>query len=1041
MYHHLLKKCKLYLLPLMAFVCLAAVANAAIQVPVTGVVTDETNQTLVGVTVSVKGTTIATTTNADGKFTINTSDANATLVLRYVGYDNVELPLAGKRDVSVKLKASNSSLTEVVIVGYGSQRRESITGAISSVNSATLNALPVASIDQALQGRVAGLTVTNNGGPGSTPIVAIRGISSISFASDPLYVVDGFPGASGNAYDARDVEDVRVLKDASSAAIYGSRATNGVILITTKKGQRDGKISINFDSYAGIQSPAKYLSLLNTNQYVQYATALNGAANIPPRLQSANFNQPIYPGATQTYAQTNTDWQKEYLKRNALITSNTVSLSGGNDISRFYSSLGYFKQNGIAQAQSFERLNYRINSDHNISKVFSFGENVYISASTQHYEPNNGNRTPLTNVVRMLPYIPVYDPTKLGGFQGPISSFDASDPVNPVETALIGEAKRNSTNILGTAYVEAKIFPWLRFKSTFGANYLNVYQSTYTPIFNDGGTGTSTAASMAFQRQTYFNLLGTQQLTFDKNFGDHHLNAVAVYEQQSLHLITQNESGTQNFNDVRTLNGAGNIAANNTNEDNVLQSLVGRVQYDYQSKYLLSASIRRDGLSIWAPGHKFASFPAVSVGWNINKEDFLKNSVSISEFKLRAGYGITGVNPGALGNYPYLSPVRLNQAFYAIGNGAPTGNANSSFTNGLTNPELSWERTKQLNVGIDLGFYNNKFTIVAEYYKRRTDGLILLPPTAPSQGYLGQGTYANSGVMTNTGIELQLGYHKNTGEFKYDITGLISGVRNNVVSLNTANASIPSGNDPDFGGGDAFTNTVAGQSIQYFYGWVTDGIFQSAAQVASSPTQTNAAPGDIKFKDISGPNGKPDGVIDGLDRTNLGSFLPKFTYSLNYNASYKNFDFSVFFQGVQGNKVLNAERIILEGMPRLFNAGTQVLNAWTPTNTNTDIPRAINSDPNRNGRLSSRWIENGSYLRLKNVMIGYTLPSSSITALQKVGFKRLRIYASSQNLATITGYKGLDPEIGSKNGTLTNGVDFGQYPSARSFQIGLQAGF
>jgi len=1059
--HHLLKKCKIYLLATTACLCVATVTNAArvknvvaekntvstviaADVPVTGKVVDENNQTVVGVTIMVKGTTVATTTDVAGKFTINVpAGQNATLVFNYIGYESQEVAVNGRREINVQLKPTNSSLSEVVIVGYGSQRRANITSAISSVNSVTLNALPVATIDQMLQGRVSGLTVTNNGGPGVAPIVNIRGISSISFGSDPLYVVDGFPAAVGNSYDGRDVERVDVLKDASSAAIYGSRATSGVIMITTKKGQRDGKISVNYDAYAGIQSPSKYFSLLNTNQYVQYATALNGAGNIPPRLQPANFNQPVYAGASQTYAQTNTDWQRAYLKRNAFITSNNVSLSGGNDISRFYSSLGYFKQDGIAQAQSFERLNYRINSDHNVSKVFTFGENVFISASTQYYEPNNGNRTPLTNVVRMLPYIPLHDPTTLGGYQGPKNSFDASDPTNPVEGALIGENRRNSTNIIGTGYVEAKIFPWLRFRSTFGANYLNVYQSNYTPIYNDGGTLSASTASIAYQRNTYLNLLGTQQLTFDKSIGDHHINAIAVYEQQSTHSITQNESGTQNTNDVRTLSGAGNIAANNTNEDNVIQSVLGRLSYDYKGKYLLNASIRRDGYSIWAPGHKFASFPAVSIGWNINKESFLSDSKTISELKLRAGYGITGINPG-LGNYPWSSPVRANQAYYPFGGGA-TGNANASYTEGLSNPELSWEKTKQLNIGVDMGFYNNKFTVVAEYYTRQTIkdtyGLILLVPTALSQGYLGQGVFSNSGVMRNTGIELQLGYHKNTGEFKYDITGLISGVRNQILSLNTPNASIQSGNDADFGGGDAFTNTVVGQSIQYFYGWVTDGIFQTAAQVASSPTQANAAPGDIKFKDLSGPNGKPDGVIDGYDRTNLGSFSPKFTYSLNYNASYKNFDFAVFFQGVQGNKILNAERIILEGMPRLFNAGTQVLNAWTPTNTNTTIPRAINSDPNRNGRLSTRWIEDGSYLRLKNVMIGYTLPSSAMSGLQKAGFKRLRLYVSAQNLATITGYKGLDPEIGSKNGTLTNGVDFGQYPSARSFQFGLQAGF
>ncbi|OKS86809.1 SusC/RagA family TonB-linked outer membrane protein [Mucilaginibacter polytrichastri] len=1018
----------------------AKIASDKVDTKITGIVTDEANQPLSNVSVTFKGTRIGQKTDANGRFTISVPNVNGTLIFTTIGFVSQEVPIDGLADLSVKLAASTKALNEVIVVGYGSQRRATVTGAISSLSASTITSLPVASADQALQGRVAGLNVTNNGSPGTAPIVTIRGISSISFASDPLYVVDGFPLNGGlTSFDSRDIENMQVLKDASAAAIYGSRATNGVILVTTKKGSRSGKINISLDSYVGIQSPSKYLDLLNTNQYVQYATALNGVGGLPPRLQSANFNAPVYAGATQTYAQTNTDWQHEYFKRNALITSNNFSLNGGNEISRFYSSVGYFKQDGIAQGLSYERLNYRINSDHIVSKFITVGQNVYIAGGTQHYDATGGNRTPITNVVRMLPYIPASDPTKAGGYQGPISSFDGSDPTNPVEAALIGTNKVNSTNVLGSMFAELSFAPWLRYRGTFGANYINNYTQNYTPIYNDGGTLNAATASIAYQRQSYFNRLFTNQLTFDKSFDKHHFTALAVYEQQSLHYNNQTESGTQNTNQVQTLNGASNIAANNTKEDNVLQSLVGRVTYDYAGKYLLNASIRRDGFSVWAPSHKYANFPAISAGWNINQEEFLKDNKTISELKLRGGYGVTGINPSSVGNYPYLSQVQINQAYYPIGGGI--GNANSSYTNGLTNPDLSWEKTKQFNIGLDLGLLNNKFTIIAEYYKRQTDNLILNVPTPTSFGFLGTGSLANVGSMRNNGVELQLGYHKTSGDFKYDVTGIISAVRNKVLALNNANASIPSGSDADFGGGDAFTNTVAGQSIQYFYGWKTDGIFQNAAQVASSPTQSGAAPGDIKFKDISGPNGKPDGVIDNYDRTNLGSFLPKFTYSLNYSASYKGFDAAIFFQGVQGNKILNAERIILEGMPRLFNAGTQVLNAWTPSNSSSDIPRAINSDPNRNGRLSSRWIEDGSYLRLKNLMIGYTIPGSVLKSVGNSAVKRLRVYLSSQNLVTFTGYKGYDPEIGSKNGTLTNGVDFGQYPSARSFQFGLQVGF
>ncbi|MGI4022038.1 MAG: SusC/RagA family TonB-linked outer membrane protein [Janthinobacterium lividum] len=1012
-------------------------------VPVTGVVTDETGAIVIGATVKVKGTNAGQSTDANGRFRISAPDANSTLVISYVGYTTQEVALNGRTEITIQLvKANTSNLTEVLVVGYGTQRRATVTGAISSVSAKTISSLPVASVDQALQGRVAGLTVVNNGSPGTAPLVTIRGISSITFASNPLYVVDGFilNGGSLNDYDPKDIENVQVLKDASTAAIYGSRATNGVIIVTTKKGSRNGKVSVGLDSYAGIQSPSKYLDLLNTSQYVQYATALNGTAGLPPRLQPANFNAPIYAGATQTYAQTNTDWQRAYLKSNTLLTGNNVSLSGGNDVSRFYTSGGYFRQNGIAQALDYERYNYRINSDHVISKVFTFGENLYTSSSKQHYDATVGNRTPLLNVIRMQPYIPLHDPTKLGGFQGPISSFDGSDPTNPVEAALIGSNTVNAVNVLGTGYVDVHFAPSLTFRSTAGINYNNAYTSNYTPIYNDGGTLSATSASIAYQRVSTTVKLFTQQLTFDKNFGKNHVAATAVYETQGAHTITQTESGSQSTNLIKSLQGATNIGTNNINQDNYIQSLLGRVNYEYADKYLLQASIRRDGSSIWAPGHKYQSFPAASIGWKIDQEEFLKNNKTISELKLRASYGATGANPVSLGNYPYVANVFANGTAYPFGNVIPSA-GNGSYTNGTPNPNLSWEKTKQLNIGLDLGLVNNKFTVVAEFFKRQTDNLILIPPTPTSFGFQGVGTSQNVASMRNVGAELELGYHKTEGDFKYNITALVSVIRNKVLALNSPNASLPSGSDADFGGGDVFTNTVAGRPVQSFYGWIADGIFQNAAQIASSPTQANASPGDIKFRDISGPNGVPDGVIDNFDRTYIGSFLPKFTYSLNYSANYKNFDAAIFFQGVQGNKILNAERIILEGMPRLFNAGVNVLNAWTPSNTNTDIPRAVNSDPNRNARLSTRWIENGSYLRLKNVMLGYTLPASVLGSISNSTIKRFRLYVSSQNLLTFTKYKGYDPEVGSKNGALTNGVDFGQYPSARSFQFGIQAGF
>ncbi len=1003
---------------------------------VRGKVTDETGNPLSNVSVSIANKNRGTVTGADGSFSLQAASGDV-LSVSYVGYQATDIVVGNSSDYSVSLKAAAGNLDQVIVVGYGTQRKSTLTGAISSVDSKTINALPVSSVQQALQGRVAGLTVTNNGAPGTEPIVRIRGISSINFASDPLYVVDGFPtGGIGN-FDSKDIQSVEVLKDASAAAIYGSRATNGVIIITTKKGSKDGKLNVNLDSYVGTQSPWNKIDLLNTDQYLQYERALNGAAgiNLPPRLQPENFSQPIYDGTSQTYAQTNTNWQDEYFK-SGIITQQHLSVSGGNQVSRFYSSAGYFKQDGITQGVNFERGNFRINSEHVISKVFTFGENVFLSYAKQRLEVSSGNRTNLVNVIRNLPYLPVYDPTTLGGFRNSENSFDGSDPTNPVEDALlINNATRQSMKLFGTAFAQVNFTSWLNFRSTFGLDYSTNFQHAFTPIYNDKGRSAPLAV-ITDNTSRNISPLFTEQLTFDKTFGNHHINATAVYEQQEFRNYTETATGNQASNDIQTLAGATNTSITSSRSEALLLSYIGRVNYEFASKYLLSAAIRRDGLSVWAPGNKFANFPSVSAGWRIDQENFMKNSKAISQLKLRAGYGETGLNAvGIFGTqYPYQAVVNANGAAYPFGNVFTPGN--SSYNNTIANASLEWEKTKQLNIGVDLGFLQNRITVVAEFYKRNTDNLILNVPTPASAGYNSGGTSQNISSMENSGIDLQLGYNKTKGDFTWNATGIISTLKNKVLSLNTPTATIDQGGDADFGGGSAITRTTSGQPVQSFYGYEVDGIFQSVEEVNKSPYQTDkTSAGDLRFKDLDGND-----TINAADRTFLGNYFPKFSYSFNYNASYKNFDFSIFFQGVQGNKIFNASRIITEGMARLFNAGTNVLNAWTPQNTNTNIPRAISGDPNQNVRPSDRWIEDGSYLRLKNVALGYTLSRSSLM-WTKGAVSSIRLYVSSQNLLTFTKYSGWDPEVGSKNTTLTNGIDYGQYPAARSFQVGVQASF
>ena len=1005
---------------------------------VTGTVTDESGKSIQAASVTIKGTTRGTVTDQNGMFSISASPGNV-LSVSSLGYISKEVTLGNEKNISIALTATNSELSAVVVVGYGTQKRTEVTGAISTVSGKTITELPVPSVQQALQGRVPGLTVTNNGSPGTSPLVRIRGISSISYASNPLYVIDGFPTGDLSLFDTRDIQSVDVLKDASAAAIYGSRATNGVIMITTKKGSRDNKMHISLDSYYGIQDITKRISLLNPSQFDQYAIAYRGEK--VPRRQEPWASTPIYQGANTTYGNNVTDWQDEYFKQGAMTQTN-IGLSGGNDVSRFYASAGYMDQDGTTPSVGFKRYNFRINSEHKISNVFSFGENLYTAFGDQAYDNNEtGSRSNLLNVIRMMPYMPVYDPTTSDGFRGVNSVLDGGDPTNPIEDAVIkNPGNRKTLKLFGTAYLEVKLADWLRFRSTYGIDYANGLDYRFSPIFNDSGTiagSSAIQATITNNRSISTVQLYTQQLTFDKQFGSHHINAIAVYEYQGQKTRTENASGNQASNELKTLNNASNVSAQTLIGENSLVSYVGRVNYDYQGKYLVSGAIRRDGLSVWAPGKKWATFPSGSIGWRIDQENFMKNQTKISELKIRAGYGITGLNGTVLGNTPWLVNVNSNSAYYPFNNALTSGPASS--IQSLGNKDLEWETTKQLNIGLDLGILRNAFTLSAEYFQRQTDNLILGVPLPPSMGFIGTTVPQNVGSMKNNGFELQLGYNDRVGDFQWNASGNFSVITNKVLHLAEGVSNIESGSDADFTEGLNPTNTAVGQAIQSFYGWVVEGIFQDSADIKKHATQTGGTgPGDLKFKDLDG-----NGIIDNNDRKFLGSFIPKFTYSLSLGATYKNFGLNVFFQGVQGNKIYNATRTATEGMIRFFNAGTQVLNAWTPTNTNTKIPRAISADPNQNARPSTRFIEDGSYLRLKNVMLSYSVPEKSLQTLTKGVVNGFRIYVSAQNILTITNYSGFDPEVGNRtpNTSLTNGIDYAVYPQPKAYQVGINLNF
>ena len=1019
---------------------LSKVPSTPVQKPdftIQGMVSDKNGDPMVGATVVLEGTTKGTVTEANGKYTLELTDAdkNGTLIFSFVGYNTTRVAINGQSVVNVVLE-EGKVLDEVVVVGYGTQKKSSLTGAVSSVSQKDLKALPVVSLTQAIQGRVPGVSVTNNSSPGSDPIIRIRGVGSISLNPNPLFVIDGVPAGGLNNIDPKDIESLEVLKDASAASIYGSRAANGVVLITTKRGAV-GKMKVNLDSYYGVQSAWKTLDLLDRDEYIRYGTALLTASNQPVPGRFNNLATPIYDGASTTFGQTNTDWQ-DVMFRSAPITDHQLSISGGNDVSRVYTSLGYFSQDGIMPVTDYQRQSFRINSDHKVAKWLTLGQTLLVATDKRHLERDGGGRTQIQNIMRMIPYWPVRDPTKIGGFSTTAQGLDATDPENPLRIAEQEQQYQidNGVKLLGTFFTEVKFTKWLKYRFVAGADFANSQFTSFLPIYNDGNRS-RVIASLSENRNNFFSTVFTNQLTFDQSFGKHNVNIIAVAEKQDAKSEGIAVSGQRPDNNIQVLQGVSNPNGSSSLAQNSLISYVGRLTYDYAGKYLLGASIRRDGSSKFAPGRKWGIFPSASVGWRISEEPFMKSITAISSLKLRASIGQTGYN--AIGDYDWQPLISANSTIYPFGN--TTTNLGSYF-NRLGNTGLSWEETTMSNVGFDLSLGN--FDISAELYKRKTDGLLLSVPLPESLGF-SSSPLANVGSMQNTGFELALGYNHRSTDFNWSLAGTFDMVRNKVLSLATPNANINSGNNADFGGFD-ITRTQAGRPIQSFYGWQVDGIFQSAAEVAAAnalgndnaPYQnTSTAPGDIRFKDLNG-----DGKIDGSDRTFLGSYIPKFSYGLNWSGTYKNFDFAVYFQGVNGNKIYNGVKVIGQGMLRLFNATTDVLNAWTPQNTNTDVPRAVSGDPNQNTRTSDRFIEDGSYLRLKNVSIGYTFSSESLKKISNNVVSRVRIYVSSQNLLTFTKYSGFDPEVASRgNNLLNNGIDYGQYPQARTVLFGVNLGF
>jgi TonB-dependent starch-binding outer membrane protein SusC len=1008
------------------------------QVAITGSVTDAiTKEPLPGANIQIKGTTQGAVADPGGKFTIE-AKAGDVLIFSYVGYQNIEVTIADQKVINIELSPEIQSLDEVIVVGYGTQKRAEVTGAISSVSSEKLNALPSSSLDQALQGRAAGLTVIANGAPGVESTMRVRGISTVNDAN-PLYVVDGVVSTSISNLNLSDIESIEVLKDASTAAIYGSLGSNGVIMVTTKKGKA-GNVVVDFEGYFGVQYTNARYDLMNAAQYEEYATG--GAFTTP-----AVYTNPIYADRLAGIGPSSpnggeTNWQDE-IYQNGPMQNYDLALTGGNENSTFRLSAGYLNQKGIVIHTGLERYNFRVNSDFK-KGILKIGENLSVAYSIQNPLADNGGRSLLEHAIKMAPYLPVYNKDNLGGFQGPTSSIDGQDAENPVRIMELNSRQRNTLDILGNLYAELDLVKGLKFRTNLGLQGQGIKDDQFYPTYNDdnlgGNTHQATFATIIKNQATYNSFLFTNSLTYDLTLAlKHNFEVLALTEYSDVHSEVQNSSSQNNItNKVEELSSS-NASLSSSSVDYYRISYLGRLNYNYDQKYLFSASIRKDASSRFGANNRWGTFPSVSLGWNLSKEAFLSSVPYISNLKLRGSWGKAGNDK--ITDYAYSASLTSNM-YYVINDLPVVGTT----PGGSSNPDLKWEETTMTNIGLDLGLFRNQFTLSAEYYMNSSDDLLMQVPLTLSTGDFRGTISKNAGSMDTKGFELQLGYNDFEGDFRWSASLVLGTFKNEVKSLGGATYISGFGFE-----GEDLNRCQVGEPAFFFYGWDFDGIFQSADEAESYMGGTEHAlnactAGDFRIKDSNG-----DGIIDATDRTNIGNPFPKMTLGLDLNASYKGFDLNLFISGVYGNKLYNTNLYDLQAMPRLFNAGVEVLDRWTESNPSNTIPRA--GAVASNAQASSRFVEDGAYTKLKNITLGYTIPRN----LVKNKLTKLRIYVSAQNLICITNYTGLDPEVGryAANATTlgqigtpqttsqnySNGIDVGNYPIPKSVIAGFQITF
>lgn len=966
------------------------------------------DEPLIGATVMVKGTSVGVTTDIDGNFSIDIPEKSKFLVISYVGMEPKELQIGKLREKGnqIYLDPMQGALDEVVVTGMGNRKKITVTGAVTNVDVDDLKHFSTSNISNALAGNVPGvLAMQTSGQPGKNKSEFwIRGISTFGAKKSAYILVDGFERENIDDLNIEDIENFTVLKDASATAIYGSRGANGVVMITTRKGVA-GTSRLSVSANVAFSNVSKKMSLLDAAGYASLSNDM---------LSEAGHNtNPAWADPSSLTASTN--WVDELL-RTGVMQNYNVSYSGGNDKAHYYFSAGFLNQSGVVDHVNYRRFTFQANNDVKLKSWLKLSNNLLFSADIK----KQGSYS-MWDAMRALPTFPVKDEN--GEWSGPDGNSEWYGSVrNPVGSNDMYRSSTNGYNFLANIAADITLVPeWLQFRSLFGFDGKFWFDDSFSPKYNWKPTPVEESTQYNSSNRN-FTYLWDNYFTFDHKFGKNSLNVMAGMSAQWNHAYWMN--GQMNgflFDTVHQLtNGEKIYNLDGSQSEWALLSYMARANYDFDNRYFLTATVRRDGSSRFGPSNRWGTFPSMSAAWKISSESFFPQDIALNDLKLRLGWGKTG-SQASVGNYDYIQT--LVTLLYPFGTTLDNAEQSALYSQVLANSGIHWEEIEQFNAGVDLSFFNSRINVSLDGYIKNTKQMLVKAAFPITTGFEDTfDTYTNAGKVRNIGWELSASSVNLTGELGWETDLNVTYNKNKIIDLNS---DTPLWRN-QFGGAYA-TMLAADYPINVFYGYVTDGIFQNMDEVKAHAVQPGAEAGDIRFRDLNN-----DGIINENDRTVIGNPNPTWLFSMNNRLTYKGFELSIYLQGVADNKIYNQTRSVMESMSAAYNQAASTANRWYGEGTSNSMPRAVWADPNGNNRISDRWVENGSYLRLKNVTLAYNFPDKW---LKRINFENARILVSCENVATITGYKGLDPEVG------IDGIDYSSFPPSRVFNIGLSVNF